>query len=125
MKPSRQDAIESAARCAIVQMEQSVRLVNDNDFNLALRDLRSAFNLKVRKPKLHVLVIDNDSGLTSSLHRTRAGATAALYVYVGENWGEMDTDDPMPTDMQEAIDAYFGRDDSDDRALIEAVTLED
>ena len=73
--------------------------------------------------KLYTLVIDNDSGLTSSIHRSKRGATRELYRYVCENWGEMDGE-PLPTKMQEAIDLYFGRDEGDDRADITACEVE-
>ncbi len=74
-------------------------------------------------PKVFVLVIDNDSGLSSSVHTTRAGADLALFAYVSNNW-ESEMRLCMPLDNAEAVQAYFNRDEGDDRAEIEECEVE-
>lgn len=81
---------------------------------------------------LYVLIIDNDSGLTSSIHRTKAGATDALFAYVKDNWdvktmGEMPKIS-APQDQDVAIDIYFKDDSTQDvgeRAQILPCKIED
>lgn len=75
--------------------------------------------------KVFVLTFDNDEGLSSSVHTIRAGADAALFAYVEENWvGTMPLGTAFPPVEADAIDAYFNRDDNDDRAEIEEVEVE-
>lgn len=124
-QPSDPIDLASAADMALTQMEQADKQYRDDpEWQAALSALRQSLAAKPVVPKVFVLVIDSDSGLSSSVHLTRAGATLALYTYVAENWGEMDTDDAIPTDQQEAIDDYFARDEGDDRAEVEECEVE-
>ncbi len=135
MKPSHQDTIDlaSAADMALTQMEQANKAYQDDpEWQNAIDALRIALTLKQESTDLFVLTIDNDSGLTSSLHRSREGATQALYTYVKDNWtGTVLAQlGPLPKvsapqDVDLTIETYFTRDEGDDRAEIEAVTLED
>ena len=88
--------------------------------------------MKPKPLKLHVLAIDNENGISCSVYSTKEGATQALYDYVKENWtgGILARLGPLPKvsapqDVDETIEAYFTADGQDDRAEIEAVTLED
>lgn len=124
MKTPRHIAIEDAAQLALTQMEQASRMFpNDLEWNAALDALRAAFALKETPAKVHVLTIDNDNGLSSSVHLAREGADMALYEYVKENWPKSAGD--MPSDPYGAVFGYFAQEDMEDRAEIKEVEVED
>lgn len=126
MKTPRHIAIEDAAGDALTQMEQASKLfANDPQWNAALTALQAAFALKSKPLKVWVLVTESDQGIHSEVHATRAGAEAALYDYVKEGWDEDEMGGPIPSNRKEAVEAYFNRDEGDDRAEITPCEVED
>lgn len=56
---------------------------------------------------VYVLTISHRHGVNVTVHKTAEGARAKLLEYVREEWaGEMEGE-VIPTDSDEAIDAYF------------------
>ncbi len=78
-----------------------------------------------KRPTVYVLSIEHRNGEGCSTHKTEAGALAAAYQYVKDNWADgMSTDESIPTDHYDAVEAYFHEHDRE-FYRIETCTLED
>lgn len=68
------------------------------------------------------LLIEFDNGSSLTVHRTKAGAEAALGSWVKENW---DGPEAMPDDPKEAVAEYFDNHEGEESATIEPAEVED
>lgn len=127
MKTPRYIAIEDAAQLALDQMEQCESMFRDDtEFMEALTALRTSLDMKSKRAKVWVLVMDiENSGISSEVFTTKESALQSLAVYVRENWKEMPIGTAMPNDRDQAIDEYFNRDDADDTYTLEECKVED
>lgn len=123
---TRQSAIESAAQLALYQMEQCEKAFRDDtEFMQALTDLRAAFAMKVKPLKVWVLTMDIDnSGISSEVFTSENAAKASLYGYATEYWANEMGKTPLPLTRDEVIADYFGREDTDDRYILERIEVE-
>ena len=56
---------------------------------------------------IYAAVINHKHGSNLELALTDVELQAQIYVYVKDNWSELDTEDPLPEKHTEAIETYF------------------
>lgn len=68
--------------------------------------------------KVHVAIIDTDTGLDAWVCETEELANSQLYQYIQESWEQEGPGGCIPEDPEEAFHTYFDQDGTDDRAEI-------
>lgn len=100
MKPSRQDAIESAADLALTQMEQASKMFTDDpQWCAALSALRVALAMKPHKVKPVRIIVETVGGVVNAVHSSIKAKVDVL------DWDDYDQSNPEARGTIDRLDA--------------------
>lgn len=74
-------------------------------------------------PHFTILITEHGNGPTATIHRTRAGAEAALLFCVREFWEDEMGEEIMPEDPKEAVRMYFESVENEGYTIVEDATV--